>query len=362
MQIPEREEKKFFNTIEVFEYYDFPRVFTFKAKNDALVLALSVEDRKDENIFIGAEVSNETIQSLKCHLQDLRSIFAQQKSTYLLISSSSRTGLSVKEIGAENIRKQWLPSTGEFLTDEPLPITEDISDGHAFVRIEGETILGEARKLRIPKKRKQYTSRFGWIKHENHDAHDNATWMIAVHEYSESINRQHAFKQHLDQIKERITLSMRTSNIDIDKSRLKPDTFKINDYIADLFINSIADPYKNFSCPPRQLEKALEASRKYRIMKTPITNEETLAIDSQSPRFFQLGDESGGAFVVVYGERSAKRKLTPALQKRCIQMNQKVFYGTYKPDQEELQQKLKTLNYQEDFWSNGVKRTSDKSA
>lgn len=362
MQNPEREERKFFNTVEIFEYYDFPRVFTFKDPNDALVLALSVEDRKDEHVFIGAKVSNEIIQSLKCHLQDLHSIFVQQKSKYLLISSSPRTGISVQEIGAESIRKQWLPSMGEFLTDEPLPPTEDISDGRAFIRIDGEAIIGETRKLRTSKKRKPFAPRFSWIKYEKRETHADARWMVAVHEYSESTNKQHALKQHLDQINERIALSMRTRNLEIRASHLKPDTFKIYDYIADLFINSIADPYKNLSCPPRQLEKALEASRKYRIAKMPTASTETPTSDNQTPRLFQLGGDSAGAFVVVYGEQSARRKLTPALQKRNIQMNQSVFYGTCKLSQEELQNKLKPINFQEEFWSTGAKRAADKSA
>lgn len=96
--------------IEVFDYYDFPRLFSCSNRSGQKFLAISVDDENRKNIFLYSPVSDYRYKLLLLGKLNLREPFSSPEDGFVYkVTVSSEAAPSVSRIPAGNVRADWLP-------------------------------------------------------------------------------------------------------------------------------------------------------------------------------------------------------------------------------------------------------------
>lgn len=105
--------------VEIFEYYDFPRLFSCRNATGALFIAVSIEDTLDGRRWLYVPVSPERLASIKVGAIDLREAFSSPEDGHAFIVSISHSGsCELERVEAKLIPDQYLPESGERLEIE----------------------------------------------------------------------------------------------------------------------------------------------------------------------------------------------------------------------------------------------------
>lgn len=98
------------NVIEIFDYYDFPRLFSCSNRSGQKYLAISVEDRDHESIFLYSPVSDYRYNLLLLAKLSLREPFSNPEDGFVYkVAVSSESVPSVSRIAAGEVDAEWLP-------------------------------------------------------------------------------------------------------------------------------------------------------------------------------------------------------------------------------------------------------------
>lgn len=106
--------------IDVYEYYDGPRLFSCRNRSGQLFLALSVEENHDESVWLYVAVSDERLRQIESGAMDLRTAFAapEDRAAYWAYHNAEAESWRVEWKGAADLRDEVLPLAGEFLDVE----------------------------------------------------------------------------------------------------------------------------------------------------------------------------------------------------------------------------------------------------
>jgi hypothetical protein len=100
--------------VEVFEFFDFPRLFGCVNAAGQRFLALSVEDARDAFLWVYAAVSLERYAAVRAGNLDIRDAFSRTEDGYVARVSIPTHGPSkVDYVSCKDIPSEWLPDEGE---------------------------------------------------------------------------------------------------------------------------------------------------------------------------------------------------------------------------------------------------------
>lgn len=95
--------------IEVFDYYDFPRLFACKNRSGQKFLALSVEDTSNTHIFLYSPVSSDRYDLLSQGRLSIREAYSNPEDGQIYKVEISSEGSSVSSMEVNDIPDRWLP-------------------------------------------------------------------------------------------------------------------------------------------------------------------------------------------------------------------------------------------------------------
>jgi hypothetical protein len=103
--------------LEVFAYYDGPRLFSCRDANGQLYLAVSVEEDGPTHTYLYVAVSAECYEALDSGRIDLRTAFAEPEDGTALKITTFRDDApsAVERLAAGEVPPEWLPDPGEYL-------------------------------------------------------------------------------------------------------------------------------------------------------------------------------------------------------------------------------------------------------
>ncbi|NOT13969.1 MAG: hypothetical protein HOP21_00045 [Methylotenera sp.] len=115
--LPKNSELGKLKLLEVFEFYDFPRIFTCKNSIGTLYFGLSVSETNDELEWLFAPASLERHNSIRSGNIDLRSAFTRVEDdfVYLVNTDKSHDYKTLERINVSRLKNEWLPIEGEKL-------------------------------------------------------------------------------------------------------------------------------------------------------------------------------------------------------------------------------------------------------
>lgn len=103
---------------EIYEFYDFPRLFSCKNRLGHFYLVISIEDLDDGWKWLYVPVSESRLQKIRLGEITLRDSFknAEENLIYsVLLYTDASIPPEVKTVSCEKIPEQWLPEKGERL-------------------------------------------------------------------------------------------------------------------------------------------------------------------------------------------------------------------------------------------------------
>lgn len=102
--------------IEVFEFFDIPRLFTCKSSTGKIFVAISVEETDKYHFWLYAPLSEERLkQLLTCDLDLLQAYTGTDEGFVYKVTTYPDSGASVERISCDKIPAEWLPLEGEKL-------------------------------------------------------------------------------------------------------------------------------------------------------------------------------------------------------------------------------------------------------
>jgi type I restriction enzyme, R subunit len=123
--------------VEVYDAYDGPRLFSARDAAGRLFLALWVDDRGDESVWMYLPLSLKRLTALKQNQIDLRSAFltSEDKVVFRLTQQAKGGSLVTEPIPVESVALDELPEPGEYLTatgrgpSQPDPTSDGMQNG-----------------------------------------------------------------------------------------------------------------------------------------------------------------------------------------------------------------------------------------
>ena len=102
--------------ITEYEYYDCPRLFSCKNKENKKYIGLSVKDENDYQIWMYVFISDNRLKEVDMGKIDIRDIFVNSEDCYVYIVSTHNILFdSVTQILSQCIPEEYLPYKGQIL-------------------------------------------------------------------------------------------------------------------------------------------------------------------------------------------------------------------------------------------------------
>lgn len=101
--------------MEVYDFFDFPRLFTCRNKSGQVFLSISVEDADHENVFLYSAISNSRYSVLTSGRLPIRDAFAmaENENVYRVTVGSDIDRVEI--LPCEDIPEDWLSDPAEFI-------------------------------------------------------------------------------------------------------------------------------------------------------------------------------------------------------------------------------------------------------
>ncbi len=106
--------------VEVFDFFDFPRLFSCARASGQKYLALSVDDSEGVNTFLYSSVSEFRYKLLLQGGLSLREPYSNPEDGWLYKVESTQTGVEVSRSKASELPSHWLPPADAFIESELL--------------------------------------------------------------------------------------------------------------------------------------------------------------------------------------------------------------------------------------------------
>ncbi len=112
--------------IEIYEFYDSPRLFLCNNRSGQHYLALSVEEHEGFHLWLYVAMSKSRLHRLRVGQLELRDAYvkAEEGMVFKVFTASPTQPDTVEGILCQNLPAEWLPVAGEFLS--LLPSQRDI--------------------------------------------------------------------------------------------------------------------------------------------------------------------------------------------------------------------------------------------
>jgi hypothetical protein len=123
--------------LEIYEFYDLPRLFLCKNRSGQHYLALSVAEEENCHRWLYVAMSKSRLHRLRSGQFELRDAYvkAEDGMVFKVVTGSPTAPDTVEWIFCHNLSAEWLPLAGEFLSF--LPPKRETPVGHSRLEITG---------------------------------------------------------------------------------------------------------------------------------------------------------------------------------------------------------------------------------
>lgn len=105
--------------LEVYEFYDIPRLFLCCNASGQHFIALSITEDQDSHTYLFASTSVERLKAIIRHEYDLRKVFLHAEDEFVYVSILFDSGdTRVETIPCSQISQQWLPEKDEYISPQ----------------------------------------------------------------------------------------------------------------------------------------------------------------------------------------------------------------------------------------------------
>lgn len=125
--------------LEIYEFYDLPRLFLGKNRSGQHYLALSVEEDENFHLWLYVAMSKSRLHRLRVGQLELRDAYvkAEDGMVFKVVTGSPTQPDTVEGILCPNLPAEWLPVAGEFLSLRPSQKNATIDHDQVGVEIAG---------------------------------------------------------------------------------------------------------------------------------------------------------------------------------------------------------------------------------
>lgn len=103
--------------IEVYEFYDIPRLFSCQNAAGQYYLVLSIDEDDFSQVWLYVAMSHRRFQELRLSQLELRDAYQRAEDEIVLKVVTRKDGYDTVElVSCTQIPEDWLPFTGEFLS------------------------------------------------------------------------------------------------------------------------------------------------------------------------------------------------------------------------------------------------------
>ncbi len=140
---------------EVYEEYDFPRLFSARDRRGRTYLVVSAHQAKDRLDWLIAELSHERLEAVRDGVAQVRDVFESPEDACLIHYLQYRNGTTQTElVSPSDIESSWLPAPGHL---GPISEARSRTDPVVVARVENRDVIDLAietapRKHEIPSK------------------------------------------------------------------------------------------------------------------------------------------------------------------------------------------------------------------
>ncbi len=104
--------------LEIYEFYDLPRLFLCHHRSGQHYLALSVEENDSSHLWLYVALSKPRLHRLRTGQLELRDAYikAEEGRVFKVITGSATSLDTVESISCQHLPAEWLPLAGEYLS------------------------------------------------------------------------------------------------------------------------------------------------------------------------------------------------------------------------------------------------------